>query len=662
MGAIRNSLKVRLMVLISCILLIPCIAIGIFSYQSAKNGVREQMMKSATENVQILNDSIAEYVKAKEQDIEILAQQLDDSTITSIDGTNKGESDTARKQMDIYKNAHPEVELVYIGMDTGLYMSAPANMKNPPNYDPRTRPWYQIAMQNKGKVIITNPYLSNGTGTMVVAIAKVTKDGHGVAAILVNLNTIHDVTKKVRIGTNGYIYILDKDSNMIVHQTFKPGEPIQADWAKATFGSKSGTYSYILNGQPKEEVFTTNPLTGWKIAGTMYTSEFADASKVILKNTVMVVVLFMLLAIILVYLVSNSISKAMNQIMHVADQVSVGNLTEIAQVKRKDEIGKLAYRFNHMIESIRSVLMQVDETAEQLVFSSEELSASAEQTSRASEQISTIMQELAAGSDQQDSKSNEGSIIIRDMHLEVAHIAENAKNATTSAVHASKVTESGSQAIQTVNHQIVTIDEKVRETAAIVKTLGEYTRYIDNIVEIITNIASQTNLLALNAAIESARAGEHGRGFAVVADEVRKLAEQSAQSAGQIGEFIAKIRSETTNAIQAMDESILAVMGGMQVANEAESSFANIQEAIENVTSQVQEITEAVQIITASTEEVVHKIVFISELAENHASRVQTVSAATEEQLASMEEISGSSSRLSKMADDLKILTGKFKM
>jgi methyl-accepting chemotaxis protein len=86
-----------------------------------------------------------------------------------------------------------------------------------------------------------------------------------------------------------------------------------------------------------------------------------------------------------------------------------------------------------------------------------------------------------------------------------------------------------------------------------IKALGDRSLEINQIVELIDEIAAQTNMLALNAAIEASRAGEQGKGFAVVADEVRKLAERSSSATKDIGAFIEMIQDATHDTVQAME-------------------------------------------------------------------------------------------------------------
>jgi methyl-accepting chemotaxis protein len=86
-----------------------------------------------------------------------------------------------------------------------------------------------------------------------------------------------------------------------------------------------------------------------------------------------------------------------------------------------------------------------------------------------------------------------------------------------------------------------------------IKSLGDRSLEINQIVSLIDEIAAQTNMLALNAAIEASRAGEQGKGFAVVADEVRKLAERSSSATKDISAFIEMIQDATADSVQSME-------------------------------------------------------------------------------------------------------------
>lgn len=114
------------------------------------------------------------------------------------------------------------------------------------------------------------------------------------------------------------------------------------------------------------------------------------------------------------------------------------------------------------------------------------------------------------------------------------------------------------------------------------RSLGDPTRQIGNIVGTITEIAARTEMLALNASIESIRAGEHGRGFAVVADEVRKLAEQTAHSAREIGVLAESLEMQTNDS--------LAVLSREQT--EVESDIA-VVESIREALNEISQVTAA---------------------------------------------------------------------
>ena len=158
----------------------------------------------------------------------------------------------------------------------------------------------------------------------------------------------------------------------------------------------------------------------------------------------------------------------------------------------------------------------------------------------------------------------------------------NAEEAVDKAIEKSTVLVDGVQRLRTCTE---TSKKKLR-------SLGDPTRQIGNIVGTITDIAARTEMLALNASIESIRAGEHGRGFAVVADEVRKLAEQTTHSAREIGVLAESLEMQTNDSLSVLSREQNEVESDLAVIECIRETLDDLSKATSAGRSTLTELTE----------------------------------------------------------------------
>ncbi|CVK18202.1 hypothetical protein SPSPH_005490 [Sporomusa sphaeroides DSM 2875] len=359
---------------------------------------------------------------------------------------------------------------------------------------------------------------------------------------------------------------------------------------------------------------------------------------------------------------ARSISRPVNQLAVVAQQVASGDLTQQVRVVSQDEIGQLASAFNTMVIELKTLIKHINANVEQVAASSEELTASSEQSAQAANQIAVSITEVAAGANEQMAATDETSAVIQQMTAGVQQMAASANQVAAQSSQAADKAKNGGEAVDKAVSQMARIEDTVNTSAAVVAKLGERSKEIGQIVDTISGIAGQTNLLALNAAIEAARAGEQGRGFAVVAEEVRKLAEQSQEAAKKIAALIGEIQGDTAKAVVAMNDGTREVKTGAEVVNTAGGAFSEIADLVLQVSAQVRDISAAIQQMAAGSQHIVGAVKKIDELSRKSAGEAQGVSAAAEEQLASMEEIATSSEALAKLAQELQTAVVKFRV
>lgn len=222
---------------------------------------------------------------------------------------------------------HPTIESVYVGTDKGVMVQTPDKGLEP-DYDPRSRPWYKDAMEEKGNAIITQPYLSVSTDTIMITIAKITKDGAGVVGINVPLTNIDETASIVSVGKDGYMLVLDKDGQFISHPSEQAGTETNEPFYENLYKSENGKFRYKLDDEQREMIFTTEETTGWKIAGTMFSSEIDDAARPILMSILIVFAIAIILGGISAVFIIRSITRPLNTLTVSAAKIKDGDLTK----------------------------------------------------------------------------------------------------------------------------------------------------------------------------------------------------------------------------------------------------------------------------------------------------------------------------------------------
>ncbi|HIK05514.1 MAG TPA: methyl-accepting chemotaxis protein [Trichormus sp. M33_DOE_039] len=265
-----------------------------------------------------------------------------------------------------------------------------------------------------------------------------------------------------------------------------------------------------------------------------------------------------------------------------------GDLTVRADVTA-GEIGTVADFFNSIVESLRDIVTQVKQAANQL------------NTAIGSNE--GAIRQLAEAALIQAAEINRTLDAVDNMTNSMQAVATSAQQAAVVANHAANTATKSGQAMDLTVQNILSLRETVGETARKVRRLGEASQQISRVVSIINQIATQTNLLAINASIEAARAGEEGQGFAVVAEEIGELAARSASATQEIEYIVENIQRETSEVVQAIEIGTTQVVAGTQIVEEAKESLSQILEVSQQIDSLIQSISTATasQVETSQT-------------------------------------------------------------
>ncbi len=664
----KISLKAKLIITFFILISIPMGILGYISYSMSAKSIQTSIQQQLKEQTSDTSALVEKTIGSVKHSIEIAS--LNTELERAAQNLSESDIDTAFQYIQNVQKSNKDSMEVLIITDANGKVVIDSQTKEP-DIDLSDRDYIKQALS--GSESVSEVVTSRFTENPAIFIAYPLKDGDKIIGTLVgsiSFDSISSYASKIKIGQNGYAYMIDKNGLIVYHPdnskilkenaSDKASEDLKPIINEMKEGKASeGFYTY--GNAYKYVVF--QPVDNWVLAVTADYDEYMAPAISIRNDTIIIFVISIIIAMTFAYLFSTkSIINPIKKLEKLMKRAGEGDLTVNININSNDEIEELGNSFNDMIKHQDEIVRNVTNAAEQLNAASEEMAASSEEISAATEEISATMTQVSQDAEKQNESILDVSGVLVQLSSLVQLAQNRAKATSINAIDTVTVADFGRKKVEETVKAINVISMGSDETSKALQSVNSLSVKVGGIINTINSIAKQTNLLALNAAIEAARAGEKGKGFSVVADEVRKLSEETNNNAKEISILVNEMMRQIQNAVIAMKKTKAEVDNGVIIVSETDEAFINIIKAIETIVEHVNEILDITGDEVASSDAVVKLINEIATITESNTSNSENVSLATVEQASAINNLTATAQETSAMAEELTKLVEKFKV
>ncbi len=458
---------------------------------------------------------------------------------------------------------------------------------------------------------------------------------------------------------SSYCYLVSADGTMLYHPTAdKIGQPVENDAVKSLIaGLEKGQHpdpaviKYVFHGTMKYAAYYIGENSDFIVIVSADEQEFLAGINSFAKQgiaySVITLLIFMVIGFVMITWFISPIVRLSRRVYRLADMDFRADEKLALLGKRRDETGSMARALTHMRQEMTEVVNGITAQSKVLFEASHNMSESASHATASVNDVEKAISEIAQGatSQAQETQTATENVIlmgnmIEETNTEIEELRSSANGMRSSAEKALDILKQLNEVNNQTKDAIRTIYEQTNTTNASALKIKEAT-------DIITDIAEETNLLSLNASIEAARAGEQGRGFAVVASQIQKLAEQSNESARQIGDIINQLMADSEKSVDTMKDVKVVI-------DKQDEYVANTEESFHEVNDGIQKSIEGIRTIADRTEQLDQARVKVVDVVQNLTAIAEENAAGTEETSASVVEVGNT---MMEMADEAKHLS-----
>jgi len=234
--------------------------------------------------------------------------------------------------------------------------------------------WYNSLLYSRTqKIIISSEpnYLSPRSEPQLYICVNIIKDMEpsGILLIGVDKSYISKLLENVRMSERSSIFIVNQDECMVEGEgNYIPFNKVPEDIINKTYDDQSLSINYKINGREVFVNFRNLYIGGaegnWKIIMITPAEDIIRDVNYINYIILGMLGLSIIAVIFLMMLINRHIINPVIGLHEFAKEAEEGNLDVRANYNRKDEIGKLAFMFNNMLEKIKQNISDIKEKEE----------------------------------------------------------------------------------------------------------------------------------------------------------------------------------------------------------------------------------------------------------------------------------------------------------
>lgn len=491
---------------------------------------------------------------------------------------------------------------------------------------------------------------------------------------IISTPEIQSMLSEIQINgkESSYAYVVNLDGIMLYHPTAeKIGVSVENSVVKGVLADiaegkpqKTAVYEYDFRGAIKYAGVYPDVERGFLLIISSDKAEINKEINAIIITMFLSTLIALVIGIVFAVIISSVITKPIEEMSGITNRFSTLDLrkdeNQDRMDNRKDEVGLMGRSLNELRNQFEEVVTYIKLQSGHLYEAATELDEHAKETANNLEQVEKAVYEIAEGASSQAEETQNATENVIQMGKMVQATNNEVENLFG---YANEMKASGDEASRSLK-ELDAINDKAKESIDLIyrqtNNTNESALKIREATELITFIAEQTNLLSLNASIEAARAGEQGRGFAVVAAQIQKLAEQSNDSARQIGEIITLLIEDSNEAVGTMNEVMEIMEEQNKNIQQIETQFERLYEQIDMSMSGVGNISDKTQVLDKARVNVVDIVQNLTAIAQENAASTEETSASVSEVSDIVKQISESVNELRAIAEELEAHIGKF--